>query len=144
MKRDWPAREASTTAHGGWARTHACCQRSRRSQSSQGAMARFDEYGGSMGRGNCVPGHESTGTSLFPRCPACLGTARALQFEPQQVSRFLVAAEASGLPFTLCLNKADLVPPYVLQRRLEQCRWGCAGAVEQTRLRGSNRVTSSC
>ncbi len=57
------------------------------------------------------------------------------------MSRFLVAAEASGLPFTLCLNKADLVPPYVLQRRLEQCRWGCAGAVEQTRLSRGDMVT---
>ncbi|KXZ46521.1 hypothetical protein GPECTOR_43g958 [Gonium pectorale] len=46
-------------------------------------------------------------------------------FEEIQVSRFLVAAEAAGLPFSLVLNKADLVAPEVLQRRLEQCRsWG--------------------
>lgn len=45
------------------------------------------------------------------------------QFEEQQVSRFLVAAEASGIPFSLLLNKADLVSQEVLQRRLEQCRW---------------------
>ncbi|KAG2501274.1 hypothetical protein HYH03_001078 [Edaphochlamys debaryana] len=46
-------------------------------------------------------------------------------FEEIQVSRFLVAAEAAGLPFSLLLNKADLVPPEELQRRLGQCRaWG--------------------
>ncbi|GFH25951.1 uncharacterized protein HaLaN_24006 [Haematococcus lacustris] len=31
-------------------------------------------------------------------------------FEETQVSRFLVAQEASGLPFRLLLNKVDLVP----------------------------------
>ncbi|GLC41191.1 hypothetical protein PLESTM_001165100 [Pleodorina starrii] len=46
-------------------------------------------------------------------------------FEEYQVSRFLVAAEAAGLPFSLVLNKADLVPPEQLSRRMEQCRsWG--------------------
>lgn len=46
----------------------------------------------------------------------------AAQFEEVQVSRFLVSAEAAGLPFSLCLNKADLVEPQVLAARVEQCR----------------------
>ncbi|GIL71808.1 hypothetical protein Vretimale_759 [Volvox reticuliferus] len=46
-------------------------------------------------------------------------------FEELQVSRFLVAAEAAGLPFRLVLNKADLVGAEELSRRMEQCRsWG--------------------
>lgn len=50
-----------------------------------------------------------------------------LQFEEVQVSRFLVSAEAAGLPFSLCLNKADLVAPEELQARVEQCR--CVGMI---------------
>ncbi|GLI63966.1 hypothetical protein VaNZ11_007134, partial [Volvox africanus] len=46
-------------------------------------------------------------------------------FQELQVSRFLVAAEAAGLPFRLVLNKADLVSEQELSRRVEQCRsWG--------------------
>ena len=43
-----------------------------------------------------------------------------LQFEELQVGKFLVSMEASGLPFTLLLNKADLVPEQEVQRRLQQ------------------------
>ena len=46
------------------------------------------------------------------------------QFEPQQVSRFLVSMEASGLPFSLLLNKVDLVAPDLLQQRVQQVRGG--------------------
>ena len=46
--------------------------------------------------------------------------ALPLQFEELQVSKFLVSMEASGLPFTLLLNKADLVPEQEVQRRLQQ------------------------
>ena len=46
-----------------------------------------------------------------------------MQFEELQVSKFLVSMEASGLPFTLLLNKADLVPEQEVQRRLQQV-WG--------------------
>ena len=46
-----------------------------------------------------------------------------VQFEELQVSKFLVSMEASGLPFTLLLNKADLVPEQEVQRRLQQV-WG--------------------
>ena len=49
--------------------------------------------------------------------------ALPLQFEELQVSKFLVSMEASGLPFTLLLNKADLVPEQEVQRRLQQV-WG--------------------
>ncbi|EFJ52532.1 hypothetical protein VOLCADRAFT_43862, partial [Volvox carteri f. nagariensis] len=46
-------------------------------------------------------------------------------FEELQVSRFLVAAEAAGLPFSLVLNKADLVGREVVEKRVAQCRsWG--------------------
>jgi len=46
-------------------------------------------------------------------------------FEEVQVSRFLSAMEATGLPFRLLLNKVDLVPPEVLERRVQQVRsWG--------------------
>jgi len=43
------------------------------------------------------------------------------------VSRFLVALEAAGLPTTLALNKADLVPPELVAARVAQCAsWGYA------------------
>ncbi|KAL6763844.1 hypothetical protein V8C86DRAFT_3012707 [Haematococcus lacustris] len=46
-------------------------------------------------------------------------------FEETQVSRFLVAQEASGLPFRLLLNKVDLVPEAEVQARVQQVRsWG--------------------
>ncbi|KAI8472702.1 MAG: hypothetical protein J3K34DRAFT_384159 [Monoraphidium minutum] len=46
-------------------------------------------------------------------------------FEPQQVSRFLVSIEAAGLPLTLALNKADLVPEAEVEARVAQCAaWG--------------------
>lgn len=32
-------------------------------------------------------------------------------FEPPNATRFLVSAEAAGIPVTLVLNKADLLPP---------------------------------
>jgi ribosome biogenesis GTPase len=41
------------------------------------------------------------------------------------VSRFLVSIEASGLPLTLALNKADLVPEEEVEARVAQCAaWG--------------------
>ncbi|KAJ9528196.1 hypothetical protein QJQ45_014165 [Haematococcus lacustris] len=43
-------------------------------------------------------------------------------FEETQVSRFLVAQEASGLPFRLLLNKVDLVPEAEVQARVQQAR----------------------
>ena len=46
-------------------------------------------------------------------------------FEELQVSRFLVSMEAFGLPFTLVLNKADLVSEREVRARVEQVRsWG--------------------
>lgn len=45
--------------------------------------------------------------------PPLLLPPYSAQFEAQQVTRFLVSIEASGLPVTLALNKADLVPPEV-------------------------------
>jgi ribosome biogenesis GTPase len=49
----------------------------------------------------------------------------ALQFEPQQVSRFLVSLGASGLPVTLALNKCDLLPEFEVTARLQQvASWG--------------------
>lgn len=46
-------------------------------------------------------------------------------FEELQVSRFLVSMEAFGLPFTLVLNKADLVSEEEVERRVSQVRsWG--------------------
>ncbi|KAG2432953.1 hypothetical protein HXX76_008681 [Chlamydomonas incerta] len=72
-------------------------------------------------------------------------------FEEQQVSRFLVAYEAAGVPFSLVLNKADLVSPEVLAGRLAQCRaWGyepvvlsceTGEGVEQVAARLSDRVS---
>jgi ribosome biogenesis GTPase len=48
-----------------------------------------------------------------------------LQFEPQQVSRFLVSLGASGLPVTLALNKCDLLPEAEVTARLQQvASWG--------------------
>lgn len=48
-----------------------------------------------------------------------------LQFEAQQVSRFLVSLGASGLPVTLALNKADLLPASEVEARLAQVAgWG--------------------
>jgi ribosome biogenesis GTPase len=48
-----------------------------------------------------------------------------LQFEPQQVSRFLVSLGASGLPVTLALNKCDLLPESEVTARLHQvASWG--------------------
>jgi ribosome biogenesis GTPase len=48
-----------------------------------------------------------------------------LQFEPQQVSRFLVSLGASGLPVTLALNKCDLLPESEVTARLQQvASWG--------------------
>ncbi len=37
-----------------------------------------------------------------------------------QVTRYLVSAEAAGLPVTLVLNKADLVPPQDIERIVKQ------------------------
>jgi hypothetical protein len=47
-----------------------------------------------------------------------------LQFEPAQVSRFLVSLGASGLPVTLALNKADLLTAAEIQARLDQVGGG--------------------
>lgn len=45
--------------------------------------------------------------------------------EEQQLSRFLISAEAAGIPFTLVLNKADLVDPELVRRRVAQVTsWG--------------------
>lgn len=55
------------------------------------------------------------------RLCTCLSCAYA-QFEEVQVSRFLVYMEASGLPFRLLFNKADLVPPEVLAQRVQQVK----------------------
>ncbi|GAQ82341.1 protein with ribosome small subunit-dependent GTPase domain [Klebsormidium nitens] len=45
--------------------------------------------------------------------------------EPIQLSRFLVAAEHAGIPFTLALNKADLAPPGAAQAWKERLAgWG--------------------
>lgn len=44
------------------------------------------------------------------------------QFEELQVSKFLVSMEASDLPFTLVLNKVDLVSEAERQHRTEQVR----------------------
>ena len=43
-----------------------------------------------------------------------------LQFEELQVTKFLVSMEATGLPFTLLLNKVDLVPEKEVERRVKQ------------------------
>lgn len=51
---------------------------------------------------------------------ACLSRLVFLQFEPAQVSRFLVSLGASGLPVTLALNKADLLPAQEIQARIDQ------------------------
>lgn len=48
-----------------------------------------------------------------------------MQFEPQQVSRFLVSVGATGLPVSLALNKADLLPAAEVEARLRQvASWG--------------------
>ena len=45
--------------------------------------------------------------------------------EPRNASKFLVAAEAAGLPVSVALNKADLVPEEELLRSAEMLRsWG--------------------
>lgn len=45
--------------------------------------------------------------------------------EPRNASRFLVAAEAAGLPVSVALNKADLVPEAQLRESAEMLRsWG--------------------
>jgi putative ribosome biogenesis GTPase RsgA len=54
--------------------------------------------------------------------PSPLVSVCFLQFEPAQVSRFLVSLGASGLPVTLALNKADLLPAAEIQERLDQVR----------------------
>lgn len=56
----------------------------------------------------------------------CFLHACLLQFEPAQVSRFLVSLGASGLPVTLALNKADLLPAAEIQARLDQVGAGLA------------------
>ena len=43
-----------------------------------------------------------------------------VQFEELQVSKFLVSMEAQGLPFSLVLNKADLVPEQEVRKRTNQ------------------------
>ena len=55
--------------------------------------------------------------------PPCI----IVQFEELQVTKFLVSMEASGLPFTLLLNKVDLVPEQEVRRRVEQVRMGDIG-----------------
>eukprot|EP00899_Mesostigma_viride_P013089 jgi/Mesvir1/21781/Mv04177-RA.1 len=48
----------------------------------------------------------------------------------RQLSRFLVASEATGIPVTLVFNKADLVPPEVIEEWTARVsRWGYAPAV---------------
>ena len=45
--------------------------------------------------------------------------------EPRNASKFLVAAEAAGLPVSVALNKADLVPQEELEKSVEMLRsWG--------------------
>lgn len=65
-----------------------------------------------------------------------------MQFEEQQVSRFLVSIEATGLPLTLALNKADLLPEEEVQARIVQCAsWGYgAVAVSCTSGRGLEQL----
>jgi ribosome biogenesis GTPase / thiamine phosphate phosphatase len=41
-------------------------------------------------------------------------------FEPPNATRFLVSAEAAGIPVTLVLNKADLLPPAELEQLVDQ------------------------
>ncbi|GAB4821983.1 hypothetical protein N2152v2_009029 [Parachlorella kessleri] len=46
-------------------------------------------------------------------------------WQPAQVTRYLVGAEAAGLPVTLVVNKADLVPPEDVQSIVDQvAAWG--------------------
>lgn len=62
--------------------------------------------------------------ALTPASGLCLSAFPPffLQFEPAQVSRFLVSLGASGLPVTLALNKADLLPAQEIQARIDQVR----------------------
>ena len=47
------------------------------------------------------------------------------QLDPQQLSRFLLTAEATGQPVDLVFSKADLVEPEVLEDWCRRCRrWG--------------------
>lgn len=48
-------------------------------------------------------------------------------FEPPNATRFLVSAEAAGIPVTLVLNKADLLPADELERLVDQVTiyWRC-------------------
>lgn len=45
--------------------------------------------------------------------------------DPTQLSRFLVKAESTGIPVTLCLNKRDLLPQRMVEQWQERLRdWG--------------------
>ena len=47
-------------------------------------------------------------------------------WDPGAATRFLVSSEAAGLPVTLVLNKADLLPPAELQEILAEVGyWMC-------------------
>ncbi len=47
------------------------------------------------------------------------------------MTKFLISMEASGLPFTLVLNKADLVSTEELQARVEQVGRACPAVLEE-------------
>ena len=82
--------------------------------------------------------HRGTVTDLLPRTseiqdPNMANVDHALlvfalhdpPFEELQVSRFLVSMEAFGLPFSLVLNKVDLVSHEEVEARVQQVRsWG--------------------
>lgn len=53
----------------------------------------------------------------------------SVQLEDVQLSRFLVCMEASGIPFRLLLNKADLVAEEELQAQVQKVRLA-VGCVE--------------
>ena len=64
--------------------------------------------------------------------------------EPRNASRFLVAAEAAGLPVSVALNKADLVPEGQLRESAEMLRsWGYDVFPTTARDRGSEREATT-
>ena len=64
--------------------------------------------------------------------------------EPRNASKFLVAAEAAGLPVSVALNKADLVSEEELKESVEMLRsWGYEVFPTTARERGSSPSSSS-
>ena len=66
----------------------------------------------------------SLGSPLFDSALYPPPKLLVLQLEDVQLSRFLVCMEASGIPYRLLLNKADLVTEKELEAQVSKVRCG--------------------